>query len=255
VRLSGTTTLITGGASGIGLAVARQFINEGARVAIVDRSQAALDDARSVLGDVVTIHGDVTSYADNKRAVETTIREFGKLDTFVGNAGIFDHYVTLDALPEDDGGAAAFDELVGINVKGYLLGAKAARLAIREARGTMVFTASLSGIHPGYGGVLYIPAKHAVVGLVKRLALELAPEIRVNAVAPGFVPTALSGTQALGQGRKDPGLPRSADTFLLKRVPQTVDYAPLYTFLASHDSVTLTGQTLSADNGVTLQKV
>ena len=254
MRLTGTVALITGGASGIGLGVARRFVAEGARIAVFDRSEKALAAVPATLGaDVVTIAGDVRSYADNLRAVERTVHELGKLDTFVGNAGIFDNYMTLEELPAD-GGAAAFDELIGIDVKGYLLGAKAALPAVRAARGTMVFTASIAGLHPPYGGILYIPAKHAVVGLVKRLALELAPQIRVNGVAPGFVPTALAGTSALGQGSKDPGARPPADGFLLKVVPEVDDYTPLYAFLAAPESKTMTGQILLADGGMSLRR-
>jgi NAD(P)-dependent dehydrogenase (short-subunit alcohol dehydrogenase family) len=244
------TALITGGASGIGRAVAAAFLAEGARVAVFDRDAATLSEA-ATLGDLLTIEGDVRSFADNQRAVARVQETFGALDVFVGNAGVFDNNVTLDQLPAD-GGEAAFDELIGIDLKGYLLGAKAAVAALRESRGRMIFTASVSGIHPAFGGVLYVPAKHAIVGLTKRLALELAPHIRVNAVAPGFVPTNLSGTMALGQYPKSKA--RSADAFLMKRVPTVEDYAPLYTFLASHDSITMTGQVLLADNGATLQR-
>ena len=252
MRLSGKTALVTGGASGLGLALARRFVEEGARVAIFDRSRTALDQA-SADGSLVAIHGDVTSYADNCRAVRETVAAFGRLDTFVGNAGIFDQNITLDELPED-GGSAAFDELIGINVRGYLLGAKAAVGAVRAAGGTMIFTASISGVHPAYGGVLYIPAKHAIIGLTRRLALELAPHIRVNAVAPGYVPTGLAGTEALGQQPYANRQPPAAESFLMKRVPQIVDYTGLYVFLASSDSITMTGAVLIADSGVTLQR-
>ena len=252
MRHAGKSILITGGASGIGLAVGRQFVAEGAGVTVFDRAAESLAAVAQSDG-FVTVQGDVRSLADNRRAVDAAVAAHGKLDTFIGNAGIFDQYMTLEQLPEDRAGES-FDELVGINVKGYLLGAKAAVGAIRETCGSMVFTASVSGVHPGYGGILYIPAKHAVVGLVKRLALELAPHIRVNTVAPGFVPTALAGTSALGQAPKAVTVQRSADAFLMKRVPEVGDYAPLYTFLASNDAITLTGQVLLADNGVTLQR-
>jgi NAD(P)-dependent dehydrogenase (short-subunit alcohol dehydrogenase family) len=250
VRLAGLTALITGGASGIGRAVAKTFLAEGARVAVFDRSASALSGLADA-ADVLTIEGDVRSLSDNQRAVTNVVRTFGKLDVFVGNAGIFDNNVTLDDLPAD-GGDAAFDELFGIDVKGYLFGAKAAVEAVRASRGTMIFTASVSGVHPAFGGVLYVPAKHAIVGLTKRLALELAPHVRVNAVAPGFVPTDLAGTSALGQRSKSKE--RSADEFLMKRVPTVEDYAPLYTFLASSDSITMTGQVLVAENGAMLPK-
>jgi NAD(P)-dependent dehydrogenase (short-subunit alcohol dehydrogenase family) len=253
MRLSGKTALVTGGASGLGLAIARRFVEEGARVAIFDRSQAALDQA-SGDGSLLTIHGNVVSYNDNCRAVREAVAAFGHLDTFVGNAGIFDQNVTLDELPGDDGGVAAFDELIGINVRGYLLGAKAAVEAVRAVSGTMIFTASISGVHPAYGGILYVPAKHAIIGLAKRLALELAPHVRVNAVAPGYVPTGLAGTQALGQQPRTGRQPPAGDSFLMKRVPQIADYTGLYVFLASSDSITMTGQVLIADSGVTLQR-
>jgi NAD(P)-dependent dehydrogenase (short-subunit alcohol dehydrogenase family) len=252
MRLSGKTALVTGGASGLGLAIARRFVEEGARVAIFDRSAAALE-AASADGALLPIRGDVVSYDDNRRAVQEAIAAFGRLDTFIGNAGIFDQNITLDALP-DDGGSAAFDELIGINVRGYLLGAKAAVDAVRAAGGTMIFTASISGLHPAYGGILYVPAKHAIIGLAKRLALELAPHVRVNAVAPGYVPTGLAGTEALGQQPRASRQPPGGDSFLMKRVPQIVDYTGLYVFLASSDSVTMTGQVLVADSGVTLQR-
>jgi NAD(P)-dependent dehydrogenase (short-subunit alcohol dehydrogenase family) len=252
MRLSGKTALVTGGAAGLGLAIARRFVEEGARVAIFDRSRAALDEATAD-GSLLAIHGDVVSYADNCRAVQETVAAFGGLDTFVANAGIFDHNIRLDDLP-DDGGSAAFDELMGIDVRGYLLGAKAAVDAVRAAGGTMILTASIAGLHPGYGGILYIPAKHAIIGLAKRLALELAPHIRVNAVAPGFIPTALAGAEALGQKPRETRQPPAGDSFPMGRVPQIVDYTGLYVFLASSDSITMTGQVLVADSGITLQR-
>jgi NAD(P)-dependent dehydrogenase (short-subunit alcohol dehydrogenase family) len=243
--------LITGGASGIGLAVAKTFLAEGARVAIFDRSAPALAITAGA-ADVLTIEGDVRSFADNCRAVQDVISAYGKLDVFIGNAGIFDNNVRLDQLPSSDGGAQAFDELIAIDLKGYLLGAKAAVDAVRASHGCMIFTTSVSGVHPAFGGILYVPAKHAVIGLTKRLALELAPHVRVNAVAPGFVPTALAGSSALGQTAKSTD--RSAESFLMKRVPTVDDYAPLYAFLASRESITLTGQVLVADSGATLQR-
>lgn len=139
-------------------------------------------------------------------------------------------------------------------MKGYLLGTKAALGAVRAARGTMVFTASISGLYTPYGGILYIPTKHAVVGLTKRLALELMPEIRVNAVAPSYVPTALSGTSALGQGGKDPAARPSPDRLPMRVVPEIDDYTPLYAFLASSESKMMTGQVLLADGGFSLQR-
>ena len=92
-----------------------------------------------------------------------------------------------------------------MNVKGYLLGALAAADALAKARGCILFTSSVSGARAGFGGALYVAAKHAVNGLTKQLALELAPDIRVNAVAPGYVPTGLRGLDSLGQAASTTG--------------------------------------------------
>lgn len=252
--LKDRVALITGGASGLGLVLARRFVDEGARVAILDRNPETPARVRAELGDgVVGICGDVTSYDDNRRAVEATVAAFGKLDVFVGNAGIFDNYATLADIPAEKL-SAAFDELFGIDVKGYILGAKAALDELRRAKGAIVFTASISSFHPGYGGMLYIAAKHAVAGLTKRLALELAPEVRVNSVAPGFMPTALSGIRAIGQMPKDVVSKPPLERFPLGFYPETDDFAGIYVLLASSDSRVMTGQVILADAGSSLKR-
>lgn len=252
--LKDRVALITGGASGLGLVVARRFIEAGARVAILDRNPETPDRVCAELGDaVVAVCGDVTSYDDNRRAVEATVAAFGKLDVFVGNAGIFDNYATLADIPAEKL-SAAFDELFGIDVKGYILGAKAALDELRRAKGTIVFTASISSFRPGYGGMLYIAAKHAVAGLTKRLALELAPDVRVNAVAPGFMPTTLSGIRAIGQTPKDLVSKPPLERFPLGFYPETDDFAGLYVLLASPDSRIVTGQVILADAGSSLKR-
>lgn len=252
--LNDRVALITGGASGLGLAVAKRFLAAGASVGILDRSADGLERARAELGDrVVTTHGDVTSYDDNRRAVGDVVAAFGKLDVFVGNAGIFDNYATLDEIPAEKLGAA-FDELFGIDVKGYILGAKAALAELRKNKGAIVFTASISSFRPGYGGLLYITAKHAVLGLTRRLALELAPDVRVNAVAPGYVPTNLAGTSTLGQTPKAPGTKPPLARFPLGFYPEIDDFTGLYLMLASDESRIVTGQALLADVGSSLMR-
>src|SRR5580658_5132166 len=181
--LEGQVALVTGGASGLGYAIVKRFLEEGARVGVLDRARERSAKLRQELGDrVVATIGDVTSLADNRRAVETTVSRFGKLDCFVGNAGIWDFSTSLAQLPDDNIGAA-FDELFGVNVKGYLLGAKAAYRELAKTRGTIIYTVSNAGFYPCGGGPLYTASKHAVVGLIKQLAYELAPKIRVNGVA------------------------------------------------------------------------
>ncbi len=243
--LEGKTALITGAASGIGLAVARRFLAEGANVVGLDRTATLAGSFPAHA--FASIIGDVRSAEDNQRAVELAVDRFGGLDVFVGNAGLYDNrraLRTFSAAELD----AAFDELFGVNVKGYLLGALAAADALAKARGCILFTSSISGAHAGFGGSLYVAAKHAVNGLTKQLALELAPDIRVNAVAPGYVPTGLRGLESLGQAAYTDG--PAAGQMPLQALATADDYAAAYVFLASDACArTATGTVLGLDGG------
>src|SRR5438067_5133931 len=177
--LDGQVALVTGGGSGIGRAVVARYIDEGARVAVMERVAARAEEVRREFGDkVVGIAGDVASLADNKRAVAEAVYAFGRLDIFVANAGIFDVYEKLAEFDEAKLGQA-FDELFGVNVKGVVFGAKAALPELTKTNGCMVFTASVAGFNSGGGGSLYTASKHAVVGFIREFAVELGPAIRV----------------------------------------------------------------------------
>ncbi|MCE9659039.1 MAG: SDR family oxidoreductase [Burkholderiales bacterium] len=249
-QLQGKTALVTGAASGIGQAVAARFLSEGANVVALDRieSNPGCDFQARAYASVV---GDVRSAGDNQRAVDLAVSRFGGLDVFVGNAGLYDNRRAFRSFsaPELE---AAFDELFGINVKGYLLGALAAAGALAKARGCILFTSSISGSRAGFGGALYVAAKHAVDGLTRQLALELAPDIRVNAVAPGYVPTGLRGLGSLGQTESSPG-PAPSQT-PLQMLPSADDIAAAYVFLASDACArTATGTVLALDGGAALR--
>lgn len=249
--LDNQVALITGGGSGLGRAVVERFVDEGASVGILDIDEDRLNDVESALGDdVVTVTGDVTELADNERAVAETVDAFGKLDVFVGNAGVFDQNTALPELSGEDL-EESFFELFSVNVLGYMMGAKAALPELIETDGRMVFTASQASFGSDGGGVLYVPSKHAVAGLVRQLAFELAPAVRVNAVAPGYVPTDLSDTGTLGGER---GIV-SADEFdptnhPLEITPSAADYTGAYVLLASQaNSRPMTGSIIRADLG------
>lgn len=253
-RLDGRVALITGGGRGLGLAVARRFVAEGARVAVLDRSEVALAEAARGLGDsAICVSGDVTVPEDNERAVAATVQAWGRLDVFIGNAAIFDRFATLAEL-EPAGLPVAFHELFDINVLGNLLGARTALPHLQASSGCVVFTASVASLGAGRGGILYTASKHAVVGVVHALAREFAPlGVRVNAVAPGAIDTELSGLATLDQERfavrervAERGLPLGA-------IPQPDDYAGLYVTLAAEsDNRALTGSILTADSGLTV---
>jgi NAD(P)-dependent dehydrogenase (short-subunit alcohol dehydrogenase family) len=257
--LDGQVALVTGGGSGIGRAVVARFIAEGARVGVMDRVAARAQDLHSEFGDaVVPLSGDVAQLADNKRAVAETVGGFGRLDVFVGNAGVFDNFLSLAEFPEADL-AVAYDELFGVNVKGCILGAKAALPELMKTEGSMVFTASVAGSNSGGGGPLYTASKHAVVGLIRQLAAELGPRVRVNGVAPGGTMTDLRGLSVMGQdGRShfaDPGTEermRSNNPLQIALAPG--DLAGAYVFLSSRTNAKgITGTVLTVDAGATLR--
>jgi NAD(P)-dependent dehydrogenase (short-subunit alcohol dehydrogenase family) len=253
--LDGQVALVTGGGSGIGRAVVARFIEEGARVGILERVAARAEELRAEFGDkALGIPGDVAQLADNKRAVAETVRAFGRLDVFIGNAGVFDVYAAVADMPEEQLGRA-YDELFGVNVKGVIYGARAALPELRKTSGAMVFTASVAGLNSGGGGALYTASKHAVVGLIRELAVELAPEIRVNGVAPGGTMTDLRGLQSLGNDdRSQFAAPDMADRLRagnpLHMALQPADLAGAYLFLSSRrDARGITGTIVTVDAG------
>lgn len=254
LRLQDQAILVTGGASGLGRAIVERMLEEGARVCVLDRSEARLAELRAALSDgVLAVAGDVRSLADNQRAVQACVERFGKLDCAVGNAGIWDFNTQLLDLPEARLNEA-FDEVFHVNVKGYLLLAKAAQSALVASRGSLVFTLSNAAFYPDGGGALYTAAKHATVGLVRQLAFEMAPYVRVNGVAPGGIATDLRGPQALNMGERSLAsidLAKTApERVPIGMLPAAADYAAAYVFFACRqDNVPATGSVLNYDGG------
>jgi 2,3-dihydroxy-2,3-dihydrophenylpropionate dehydrogenase len=197
--LSGYVALITGGGSGIGRAVAQRYLREGACVSVFGRDRAKLDDLVASCPDpsrVLAIAGDVRRSDDLHAAVQKTVEQFGKLDTLVTNAGIWDYQRQLTRLTADEI-EATFDELFSVNVKGYLLAAHAAWPALVDAKGSIVMTLSNASFYVNGGGPVYTASKHACLGLMRELAYELAPKVRVNGVACGGMNTDLRGPESL----------------------------------------------------------
>jgi NAD(P)-dependent dehydrogenase (short-subunit alcohol dehydrogenase family) len=256
--LDDQVVLVTGGGSGIGRAVVARFVEEGARVGVMERVAARAEQLCAEFGDaVVGVSGDVSRIDDNRRAVAETVSAFGRLDVFVGNAGVFDVFASFTDLSDDKLNEAC-DELFGVNVKGCLFGAKAALPELRKTGGSMIFTASIAGLNSGGGGVLYTASKHAVVGMIRQLAAELGPDIRVNGVAPGGTLTDLRGLVSLGEdGRSqfaNPGLAeRIASGNPLRTALMPDDLAGAYVFLASRRNARgITGSIVTVDAGAML---
>lgn len=257
--VEGRRALVVGAGSGIGRAVVDAFRAEGARVAVLERDAVKCKALADELPDVPVVVGDATTSGANEEAVAAAVREFGGLDVLVNCVGVFDFYRGIDEL-EADRLDDAFAEMFSVNVKSHLHSVKAALPALRESRGCVLLTESTSAYYPGRGGVLYVASKFAVRGLVTALAHELAPEVRVNGVAPGgTVGTDLRGLESLGldERRLDDAPGREAE--LAARVPLHValtgiDHAWSYVFLASERSRGITGDVMHSDGGIAVKK-
>lgn len=250
-RLAGQVAIVTGAASGIGGAVADRFVAEGASVIGVDR----VERNAGVSTNNPMVIGDAVEPEVMRTAVELAKREFGKLDVLICNVGVFDYFHAFERydLSQID---CLVAEMMSANLATSLVAARACLPDLRSSRGSMVFTASAAGLHARCGGVLYTASKHAVVGAVRQLAAELAPEVRVNAVAPGGTRTGLAGAPSLGQGgrRLDewaPLEPAMKESTPMARTADPNDHASLYVLLASRkESSMVTGSVFSSDGGV-----
>ena len=249
--LAGKRALVVGAGSGIGRGVVDAFLEEGARVAALELDPAK---AAALPDDVVAVSGDATTREANDRAVAAAVEAFGGLDVLVGCVGIFDFYRPLADIDADDLDSA-FEEMFAANVKSHLHSVKAATPELRAARGSIVLTESTSAYYPGRGGTLYVASKFAVRGLVTTLGHELAPEVRVNGVAPGgTLGTDLRGLATLGlDERRLDGPDRAAE--LAARNPLGVAlsgaaHAWSYVFLPSARARGISGRTVPSDGGM-----
>lgn len=198
MNLEGKRALIVGAGSGIGRAVHDAFVNEGAAVGVLERDFWKAEQLRQDAPSTVVVTGDATSPADNDAAVGAVVEQHGGLDVLVSCVGVFDFNRGVRDLGRDEL-VPAFDELFHVNVASMVVSVQSALAALTASRGAIVLTASTSGFYAGRGGTLYVASKFAVRGLVVALAHELAPDIRVNGVAPGgTLGTDLRGPAASG---------------------------------------------------------
>ncbi len=247
-RLDGKVALITGGASGMGLATVRRFLAEGARVLVADLNEASGAAAIAELdaGDRVAFERvDVSAEADVERAVGAAVSSFGQLDIVFNNAGVGGAFGAVTDLHVED-----WDYTFAVLVRGVFLGIKhGARQLIEQGwGGSIINTASIAGMSGGGGPLCYSAAKAAVINLTRAAAIELAPHrIRVNAINPGTILTPLMHG----------GRPERVSERLERVVPWpdavgTPDHiAGAALFLASDDAGYVTGEALVVDGGLT----
>lgn len=255
--LDGHVVLITGGGSGLGLGVARHCLSEGAEVAIFEYDAGKVASLADEFGERVLVHhGDVRSVVDLEACRSAIVDRFGRLSALIGAQGVFDGMIPLMEI-RIERIDALFDELFSINVKGYILSARIFADLLAEEKGAIVLTSSSAAYAADGGGLFYTATKGAVGSLVVQLAFELAPDIRVSAVAPsGIANSQLRGPAALGmENAKQSDIPEDqfragfSKSALIQQLPAPEDYGPLYAFLASRHNRIITGQTMVADQG------
>jgi NAD(P)-dependent dehydrogenase (short-subunit alcohol dehydrogenase family) len=242
-RFDGRVALVTGASRGIGLAVAKRLLEEGARVVITARKPDGLAAALDHLGagaDAISVAGAADNAEHQDEAIGTAVREFGALHVLVNNTGINPAYGPLTELDE-----SAARKIMDVNVLAALAWTRRALAAGlgADGAGAVVNMASVAGLAPAPGIAYYGVSKSALIGLTTQLAAELAPQVRVNAVAPAVVKTRF----AAALYEKDEAA--AAAAYPLGRLGDPADIAAAVAFLASADAAWITGQTLVVDGG------
>jgi meso-butanediol dehydrogenase/(S,S)-butanediol dehydrogenase/diacetyl reductase len=234
--------LITGGASGIGAATAARFLEEGAAVVVLDRDdKARAEIQRRLPGLTGTVQADVSNLSQVHTAFVETVRLMGGVDVLINNAGISIRHNFLEITPEE------WDKVIAVNLTGvFYMAQTAARHMWERGSGVILQTASTNGImgYPYYAD--YNATKAGVIELTRSMALELAPKVRVCAVAPGYVLTPMQRAEYT-----DAMLAEVNSKIPLRRHAQPEEVAGLFAFLASDDAAYLTGHVYTIDGAET----
>jgi len=244
MRLKQKTAIITGGATGIGLACARQFVAEGARVVLFGRRQDRLDEALETLGGAsMAVAGDITQENDVQEVVDQTVKAFGRIDILINNAGTF----SMAPLHETDG--SDWDQVINTNLRGvFQLTRRVLGHMAKQKSGSLIHISSILGLVATPMAAAYNASKGGLNQFSRTVAVEYGPMgIRSNAVCPGMVETEM--TQEL-RGNTDL-MNEWLKSYPIGRFAQPEDIAKVCLFLASDDSAYVTGTVLPVDGGYT----
>lgn len=244
MRLKEKVAIITGGASGIGLAACERFLEEGAKVVLADfdemEANNQIEKIREKGNEIDFIQVDVSDEDSVYRLVKETKKKYGKIDVLINNAGITDD-ATLVKMNIDQ-----FHRVLDVNVKGVFLCTQAvAPTMIEQGKGKIINTSSVSGVYGNFGQTNYAASKAAVIGMTKTWAKELGRKgINVNAVAPGFTMTAMV--------KKMPEeiIEKMKGNVALQTLGKPIDIANAYLFLASEEANYVHGHVLHVDGGI-----
>lgn len=240
-RLDGKVAAVTGSSRGIGLAVARAFVTEGALVVVNSRNRSAAEAVARGLGhNAVCVEADVATETGASSLIEATLEAHGRIDILVNNAGMTMARDSLELTLDD------WRRVLDLNLTAVLLCSQAAARSMTQRGGVIINTASIQAFAPFPRRLAYGTTKAGVVMMTRILAAEWAPEIRVNAVAPGYTRTEMVETLHR-EGKLD--YEAIAARTPQRRLAEPEEIAPAYVFLASDEARFVTGETIGVDGG------
>lgn len=249
MRFKGKCVVVTGASSGMGRKIALDFAKEGATVIAVARRLERLEEiakeAESFVGKILPYQGDISLEEVNNGMIDYAVKECGKLDVLVNNAGIMDEFTPIGELTDE-----LYNKVMAVNLNGPIYAMrKAVQVMLeQETKGNIVNIASIGGVCGARAGVAYTASKHAIVGATKNTAYMYAGKIRCNVVCPGGVETEVMNSQTnisqFGVGRIMAGL----DTSIPAGKVEDISTAVLY--IASDDAKFMTGAEIVIDGGV-----
>jgi NAD(P)-dependent dehydrogenase (short-subunit alcohol dehydrogenase family) len=240
--------LVTGASRGIGFAIAKMFLDAGARVAIHGSTEASVGAAMEKLSEyehTVAAPGDLATVAGCESAVETAIEAFGGLDVLVNNAGVG------AGKPIADCDEAMWDAHCDVNLKGLFFCCRAAIPELTKSNGSIVNIGSDAGMQGCPGITVYCGTKGGVVNMSRAMALEIAPDVRVNCVCPGYVDTDMIRLSVKKKPDPEAAWQKMMDYAPLRRIASTEEIAYAVLYLASEYARNITGTSLSIDGGTT----
>jgi len=246
LKFKNKAVLVTGGTRGIGAACVKAFLSEGARVAVNGRSEDSVNRSLKTFdGDAFPAPGEISTAVGCQDVVNAALDHLGRLDILVNNAGVFYRR------PIEQTDETIWDDVMDTNVKGLYFCTRHSLPALRNAKGSVINMASESGLNGYPLTSAYCASKGAVVNLTRSMAMELAPDVRVNAICPGIIDTDMARDGFAINGDKDEGMRQQRLSYPLQRIGTVEQIASAALYLASPDADFITGAAIPIEGGAT----